>query len=119
MNQTSYQVTENQAIALRKFGVSEAKIQGLTKPQASDLLTQFIERIESKKNGRPAQNGGEAAPLTEASTNLADATKVVMDHFGLRDKSKLSEVYVALIQETSRQIYGLKYWIGKSNTRFD
>jgi hypothetical protein len=47
------------------------------------------------------------------SENLTDAAKIVMGYFGMRDKSELKEVHVALIQEMSRQVYGLKYWIGK------
>ncbi len=42
-----------------------------------------------------------------------------MDYFGLKDKSELKEAHIALIQETSRQVYGLKYWIEKSNKRVD
>jgi len=43
----------------------------------------------------------------------------VMEQFGVKDKSRLSEVHVALIQEMSRQVYGIRYWVGKPNTRFD
>jgi len=44
---SSYQVTENQAKALRRFDVLEAKIQALSKKQASEMLTQLIERAGS------------------------------------------------------------------------
>lgn len=115
-NERSYQITANQAKALRNFDIPEARIQALNKKQASELLTQLIEHARTNPRRKPAYNKGDGIdPLTEASGTLSEATKLVMEHFGLRDKSELREVHVALIQETARQIYGLKYWIGKSN----
>jgi hypothetical protein len=37
-----------------------------------------------------------------------------MEHFGIKDKCDLGDGHIALIQETSRQIYGLVL-DGKSN----
>ena len=111
-----YQVTENQAKAPRNFDVSETKIQALSKKQASEMLTQLIERARSNPRRKPLKNKNNGRnPLTEAKGNLSEATTLVMEQFGLRDKSELNEGHIALIQETSRQIYGLKYWIGKSD----
>jgi hypothetical protein len=115
-NEISYQVTANQAKALRNFDIPEAKIQALTKKQASDLLTQLIQRARINPKMRLArQKSEEAEPLSEARGNLSDATRIVMEHFGLKDMSDLGDGHIALIQETSRQIYGLRYWIGKPN----
>ena len=112
----SYQVTANQAKALRNFDIPEARIQTLNKKQASWLLTQLIQRARSNPTRKPSNGKNDGTdPLNEAGGNLSDATNIVMQHFGIKDKSGLSEAYIALIQETSRQIYGLKYWIGKSN----
>lgn len=115
-NPISYGATQNQVIALRKFGVSEGKLHALSKQQASELLSQFIARIP---NTKPSWSGYNGDVVETTRANLAEATKIVLEHFGLRDKSNLGEVHVALIQEVSRQIYGLKYWIGKTATRFD
>lgn len=41
--------------------------------------------------------------MEQVQENLSDATRIVMDQFGIKDKSHLSEVHVALIQEMSRQ----------------
>jgi hypothetical protein len=103
----SYQVTANQAKVLRNFDIPEVKIQALNKKQASELLTQLIERARSsprKKHSDNENNGTD--PITEVQGNLSDATRIVMEHFGLRDKSELTEEHVALIQEMSRQNYG-------------
>jgi hypothetical protein len=111
-----YQVTENQAKALRNFDIPEAKIQALSKKQASEMLTQLIERARSNPRKKPLNNKNNGMdPLTEAKGNLSEATALVMEQFGLGDKSELNGGHIALIQETSRQIYGLKYWIGKTN----
>jgi hypothetical protein len=115
MYERSYEVTANQAKALRNFDIPEAKIQTMNKKQASELLTQLIERARSNPRRKPANNNDGIDPLTEARTNLSDATAIVMGQFGIKNKSELSEAHVALVQETSRQIYGLRYWIGKSN----
>ena len=110
------QVMENQAKALRNFDIPEAKIQSLSKKQASEMLTQLIEHARSNPRRKPLNNKSNGTnPLTEAKGNLSEATTLVMEQFGLRDKSELNEGHIALIKETSRQIYGLKYWIGKSD----
>ena len=114
-NEISYQVTANQAKALRNFDIPEEKIQALTKKQASDLLTQLIQRARNPKMRVIHQKSEETEPLSGARGNLSDATKIVMEHFGIKDMSDLGDGHIALIQETSRQIYGLRYWIGKPN----
>jgi ribonuclease D len=112
----SYQVTANQAKDLRNFDIPEAKIQALNKKQASELLTQLIERARSNPRKKPPSNENKGMDsISEVQGNLSDATNIVMQQFGLKDRSELREVHVALIQETARQIYGLRYWIGKSN----
>ena len=118
MNKTTNQITENQMKALRNFDVPEATIQTLGKKEASDLLTDLI----SKVGGKPRQATGKAEawyPLEAVRENLDDATSIVMDQFGLQDKSQLTEVHLTLIQEVSRQVYGIRYWVGKPNTGFD
>ena len=116
MNERSYQVTANQAKALRNFNISEERIHALNKTQASELLTQLIEHARERPVRKPSyQKSDGVDPLTGAKETLAEATTAVMQQFGLRDTSELREVHVALIQETARQIYGLRYWIGKSN----
>jgi hypothetical protein len=112
----SYQVTAKQAKALRNFDIPEAKIQALSKKQASEMLTQLIQRTRSNPTRKPRVPKSDGTdPLNEVGGNLLDATRTVMDHFGIKDKSDLGEGHIALIQETSRQIYGLKYWRGKPN----
>ena len=89
------QITENQAIALRKFGVTEKEIQTMSKSQASNLLTQFIERIQSRKNGGNAPDKDREYSLyAEVGNYLIEATSLVMQKFGLTDKAKLSEAYL-------------------------
>ena len=114
-NEISYQVTANQAKALRNFDIPEEKIQALTKKQASDLLTQLIQRARNPKIRVIHRKSEETEPLSEARGNLSDATRIVMEHFGIKDMSDLGDGHIALIQETSRQICGLRYWIGKPN----
>ena len=115
----SYQVTENQAKALRNFDIPEVKIQALNKKEASELLTQLIQRARLFPKNKPAYHKSEEpSPLIEAKGNLSDATRIVMEHFGIKGKSDLDEGHIALIQETSRQVYGLKCRIGKANGFF-
>ena len=103
-NEISYQVTANQAKALRNFDIPEEKIQALTKKQASDLLTQLIQRARNPKMRVIHQKSEAMEPLSEARGNLSDATKIVMEHFGIKDMSDLGDGHIALIQETSRHI---------------
>jgi|SRR5579863_5727958 len=119
MNETTNQITVNQMKALRNFDVPEATIQTLNKSDASALLTELISRTGGKPRQSPERKGVAMNPLEAVRENLVDATSIVMEQFGVKDKSRLSEVHVALIQEMSRQVYGIRYWVGKPNTRFD
>jgi transcriptional regulator of met regulon len=102
--------TQKQVEALRKFRVPEEQIQALSIGQASEMLAHLVQRARSG-NGTPPKGD---RVLSQVSDNLTEAAKIVMEYFGLRDKSQLKEVHVALIQEMSRQVYGLKYWIEKA-----
>jgi hypothetical protein len=102
--------TAKQVEALRKFRVPEEEIQALSIGQASEMLAQLVQRARSGKS-TPSNRGD--VVLSQVSDNLTDAGKIVMGYLGIRDKSELKEAHVALIQEMSRQVYGLKYWIGK------
>lgn len=105
--------TTRQMEALRSFKVPEEKIQALSIEEASTMLAGLIghARARSKPDGKPQKK--DEGVLSQVSNNLSDAGEVVMDYFGIKDRSGLREVHVALIQEMSRQIYGLKYWIEK------
>lgn len=109
--------TTKQIEALRNFKVSEERIQGLSIEQASEMLAQLVKRAREGRKSAPPNK--DEATLSQASANLGEAARIVMDYFGLEDKSQLNEAHIALIQETSRQVYGLKYWIEKSNKRID
>lgn len=119
-NETTSQMTVNQMKALRNFDVPEATIQTLSKREASELLTELISRTEKRPvKQSPEGKNDKWNPVEQVQENLSDATRIVMDQFNIKDKSNLSEVHVAMIQEMSRQVYGIKYWVGKPNIRFD
>ena len=109
--------TTKQIEALRNFKVPEEKIQALNIGQASEMIAQLIGH--ARTNGNGVRSKKEDERLSQVRDNLDDAGKIVMEYFGIKDKSKLKEAHIALIQETSRQVYGLKYWVEKSNTRLD
>ena len=106
--------TTKQVQALRNFKVPEATIQALSFEQASAMLDELIGRARAGQGNKPPKSPDASS---EAKTTLTEATKIVLDHFGLRDKSELKESHVVLIQEVSRQLYGLKYWVEKSSPR--
>ncbi len=108
--------TTKQIEALRNFKVPEANIQALNFEQASSMLEGLIAKARGggKGNLKPR---GKLDPVGEAKNTLSEATKIVVEHFGLNDKSELKESHVVLIQEVSRQLYGLKYWVEKSSPR--
>jgi hypothetical protein len=107
--------TTKQVQALRNFKVPEATIQALSFEQASAMLDELIGRARAMSNGNNKPRTPNAS--SEAKTTLTEATRIVLEHFGLRDKSELREAHMALIQEVSRQLYGLKYWVEKSSPR--
>ena len=107
MNPTSKQIQ-----ALRNFKVPEQEIQALTIEQASQMLQELVKRARSGSGSRAPNTNDKV--LSAVNDNLIEAAKIVMDYFGMREKSELKEVHVALIQKMSRQIYGLKYWIEKA-----
>jgi len=105
--------TTKQIEALRHFKVPESQIRALSVEQASQLLTELISRARTNPKGKVQKLGSD--PLNHVSGNLNAAANIVMEYFELEDKGQLREEHIALIQECSRQIYGLKYWLGKTS----
>jgi hypothetical protein len=104
--------TTKQIEALRNFKVPEEKIRALNIEQASTMLAGLIGRARTNGKG-PKPQSKEDGVLSQVSDNLADAAEIVMDYFDIKDRSQLRDVHVALVQEMSRQVYGVKYWIEK------
>jgi hypothetical protein len=106
-NEISNRITEKQAKALRSFGVTEAKIQALSKKQASELLTELIEHAKANPSEKPAGKPSEDGALAHAMANLSQATEIVMSRFGLRDESQLKEVHnktLGVLPRSSRRL---------------
>jgi|SRR5579872_2785080 len=113
------QITTKQIVALRNFKVPEDKIQALTLEQASAMLDDLIQKARSGGNPKPKPARAGVDRITLVRDNLGDAGQIVMNYFGMKDKSELTEAHIVLIQEMARQVYGLKYWYEKSSTRPD
>jgi hypothetical protein len=62
---------------------------------------------------KDAADGSSSAATEQANATLQEAAKLVMGYFEIADKGKLTEAHIGLIQELSRQIYSIKYWVGK------
>jgi hypothetical protein len=108
--------TTKQVQALRNFKVPEATIQALSFEQASVMLDELIGQARSggQVNNKPPKR---LDASSDAKSTLVEATRIILEHFGLHDKSELRESHIVLIQEVSRQLYGLKYWVEKSSPR--
>jgi hypothetical protein len=64
------------------------------------MLAGFVKHAGERKKDSPSSKY--ESILSEANLNLGGAAKILMDDFGIKDKSELREAHIALIQETSR-----------------